>query len=101
MKKIILAITLFVFLFSGISSAFYDGHVYINGKVNSISSDSITISGSHYKIDKNCKVVIQYKEHNSFHEKPASLWDVSSGDTVTAKKIGSIIYEIMLERWRR
>jgi hypothetical protein len=101
MKKSILAISLFLFLFSGLSLAYDSGHVYINGKIDSIGSDTITISGIHYTIDKKCRVVIQYKEHGSFHEKPASLWDVNTGDSVTVKMIGNILYEIMIERWRK
>ncbi len=101
MKKFILVTSLFLFLFTGLALAYDSGHVYINGLVGSVSSDAITISGMRYKIDKKCKVVIQYKEHGSFHEKPAKRWDVNSGDRVTAKMIGNIIYEIMLERWRR
>ena len=101
MKKVILATSLFLFLFSGMAMAYDSGHVYINGKIDSIGSDTITISGIHYKIDKKCKVVIQYKEHGSFHERPATSGDVHTGDIVTAKKIGRIIYEIMIERWRK
>jgi hypothetical protein len=101
MKRIVVAMFLCIFLFSGMAVAFYDGHVYINGIVNSIGSDAISISDHTYKIDPKCKVVIQYKESGSFHEKPAKLWDISTGETVTAKKVGNILYEIMIERWRR
>ncbi len=101
MKKFILVTSLFLFLFTGLALAYDSGHVYINGLVGSVSSDAITISGMRYKIDKKCKVVIQYKEHDSFHEKPASLWDVNTGDSVTVKMIGNILYEIMIERWRK
>jgi hypothetical protein len=101
MKKVILATSLFLFLFSGMALAFYDGHVYINGKIDSIGSATITISGIHYKIDKKCKVVIQYKEHSSFHEKNGTFWDVHTGDIVTAKMTGGILYEIIIEEWRR
>ena len=81
--------------------AYYDGHVYINGIVDSIGSDTISISGHTYTIAPKCRVVIQYKNHNSFYEKPAKLWEVSTGNSVTAKKVGNILYEIMIERWRR
>lgn len=101
MKKIILVTFLFLFLLSGISLAYDSGHVYINGRVDFIGSDTITVSGIHYRIDQKCKFTIQYREHNSVLEKPARLWDVSTGDTVTAKMIGAILYEIIIERWRR
>ncbi len=101
MKKVILAISLFLFLFSGMAMAYDSGHVYINGKVNSISSDTITVLGISYVIDQKCKVVIHYKENNSFHEKPGGKWDISTGDPVTVKIIGRIAYEIIIERWRR
>ena len=100
MKRIIVAIMLCLFLFSGVAVAFYDGHVYINGIVNSIGSDTISIAGHTYKIDPKCRVVIQYKENGAFYERPAKLWEVSTGNSVTAKKIGNILYEIMIERWR-
>jgi len=100
MKRIGAAIVLALFLFSGTAVAYYDGHVYINGIVDSIGPDTISISGHTYKIDPKCRVVIQYKDHNSFHEKPAKLWEVSTGNSVTAKRVGNILYEIMIERWR-
>ena len=100
MKRIVVAIMLCLFLFSGVAVAFYDGHVYINGIVDSIGSDTISISGHTYRIDPKCRVVIQYKENGAFNERPAKLWEVSTGNSVTAKKIGNILYEIMIERWR-
>jgi hypothetical protein len=81
--------------------AFYDGHVYINGIVNSISSNTITISHTNYKIDQKCKIVKILKKNNSFHEAPAQMSDVSTGKSITAKVIGGIIYEIIVEEWKR
>jgi hypothetical protein len=101
MKRIILAIVLCLFLFSGMAGAYDSGHIYRNGRVDAISSDKITIAGINYKIDQRCKVVIQYKENDSFHERPARSGDVNTGDIVTAKEIGAVIYEIIIERWRR
>jgi hypothetical protein len=100
MKRIVWGIIVSFFLFSGMAAAFYDGHVYINGIVNTVGSDTMTISHHNYKIDPKCKVVIQYKERGSFHEKPGSLWEVSTGDSVTAKMTGAVLYEIMIERWK-
>ena len=101
MKRVISAIALCLFLFIGMAVAFYDGHVYIHGTVQSIGANTITISGVHYRIDEKCAVVIQYKENNSFHEGPGRRSDVSTGDIVTARMTGAVLYEIMIERWRR
>lgn len=101
MKRIVSAIVLCLFLFSGLAAAYDSGHIYRNGRVDAISSDKITIAGMNYKIDHRCKVVIQYKENNSFHERPATSGDVHTGDIVTAKETGAVIYEINIERWRR
>jgi hypothetical protein len=101
MKRIVSAMLLCLFLFSGLAAAYDSGHVYINGIVNSVSSDTIAISYLTYKIDQKCKVVIQYKEGGSFHEKPGRLRDINTGETVTAKMIGGILYEIIIEEWRR
>lgn len=100
MKKVILAISLFLFLFSGISFAYNSGHIYINGRVDSIQSNTITVGKVLYKIDQRCKVVVHVKENNAFHERPARLGEVNVGDVVTAKMIGGILYEIIIERWR-
>jgi hypothetical protein len=101
MKRIVLAIMLSFFLFSGMAVAYNTGHVYRNGVVNSISSDTITVSRLNYKIDSKCRVVIQYKEGGMFHERRARLSDIETGDTVTIKMIGNILYEIIIEGWRR
>jgi len=101
MKRIASAIALCFFLFSGIAAAFDSGHIYRHGRVDAVSSDRITIAGINYKIDQKCKFVIHYKENNSFHERPAAFRDVHTGDIVTTKEIGAVIYEIIIERWRR
>jgi len=101
MKRIFWAIVVSLFLFTGMAAAFYDGHIYINGIVNSVSSDNITISRHTYKIDPKCRVVVQYRERGSFHERPSRLSEVNTGDSVTAKNVGNILYEIMIEGWKR
>jgi hypothetical protein len=101
MKQILSAMLLCLFLFSGPAGAYDSGHVYIHGSVDSIGANTITISGIHYKIDQKCKVVTQYNDSGSFHEKPGRLWDINTGETVTAKMIGGILYEIIIEEWRR
>jgi hypothetical protein len=101
MKRIVTAIALCLFLFSGLAAAYDSGHIYRNGRVDAISSDKITIAGINYRIDHTCKFVVHYYENGSFHERPARSGDVSTGDIVTAKEIGAVIYEIIIERWRR
>jgi hypothetical protein len=101
MKRIVSAMALCLFLLSGIAVAFDSGHIYRNGRVDALSSERITIAGMTYKIDQRCKFVIQYKENDSFHERPATSSDVHTGDIVTAKEIGAVVYEINIERWRR
>jgi hypothetical protein len=97
MKRIVAAVMLSLFLFSGMALAFYDGHVYRNGRVDSISPDIITISGEQYRIDSKCRVSIQDQEQI----RSAYRGEISIGDIVTVKEIGKVIYEITVERWRR
>jgi hypothetical protein len=101
MKRIGLLIALIVVCSIAVSHAYNTVHVYINGSVDSISGNSITINGSQYTIDATCRIVIVYQENDIFREKPARISDIRSGDSVTAKKIANTLYEIMIERWRR
>lgn len=101
MKRIVSAVILFLFILSGMALAYDRGHVYIYGRVDAIYSDSIDISGVNYTIDTECKVIIQYKAKNAFHEKTARLSDIHRGDSVYAKKIGTVLYEIIIEGWKR
>ena len=100
-KIIIIAILILASSLTGISIAYDRGHVYIGGRVDYISGTSITVSGVDYTIDSTCKVVITYKERDSFHERPARLSDVRRGDPVYVKKIGTVLYEINIEGWKR
>jgi hypothetical protein len=101
MKRIASVVIVFLFIFSGIALAYDSGHIYRNGQVNSISSDIINVSGERYKIGKICKIVIQYKQNNAFHERHANFGDVHTGDIVTIKETGKIVTEIIIEEWRR
>lgn len=99
--SITIAIIMFISALNGISAAYDRGHVYIGGRVDYISGNSITVSGVDYTIDSTCKVVITFKERDSFHERPARLSDVRRGDPVYVKKIGTVLYEINIEGWKR
>lgn len=92
---------IFLFFFVNTSFAYDSGHVYINGIINSINASNITISHSTYRIDKKCKIIILYKENNSFHEKQGRFSNINIGDSVTAKMIGGILYEIIIEEWKK
>lgn len=84
----------------GVAQAYDSGHSYIYGRVTSVAGNTITLEDYTYIIDPKCKVVIAFKEHDSFHERPARVNDIVLGDTVTAKKIANTLYEVMIERWR-
>jgi hypothetical protein len=101
MKRIVSAMAVCVFLLSGIAVAFDSGHIYRNGRVDAVSLNRITIAGTTYKIDQRCKFVMQYNENDSIHERPATFGDIYTGDFVSAKEIGAVVYEINIERWRR
>lgn len=100
MKKRVFLTFMFFLVLTGAALAYTSGHIFINGKVTSIAGDTIVIEDTTYQIDSKCKVVIAYKEQDSFHERPARVSDIVRGDTVTAKKIANTLYEIMIERWR-
>ena len=101
MKKSILLIILLLMTISTISHALDRGHVYINGTVDAVGRDTITISGVTYSIDPQCQVVFQYKENGAVYKKPARLSSINRGDSVYAKKIATILYEIEIEGWKR
>lgn len=101
MKRIGLLIAVIVVSSIAVSHAYNTVHVYMNGKVDSVSGNTITIDGSQYQIDAKCRIVIAYQENGVFHEKPARLADIHNGDWVTAKKIANTLHEIMIERWRQ
>lgn len=94
-------IFLCMFFVVNIAVAYDSGHIYISGTVNYIYKGTIKISSVNYKIDQNFKVVIVYKQNDSFHERPGKLSDIRTGDFVTAKMIGGVIYEIIVEEWKR
>ncbi len=118
MKQIITISLFILIIFSSISSALDRGHVYISGRVDDIgdrtevvsdesgretyvSFKALTVSGVAYKIEPNCRVAIQYKERDIFHEKPVNISDIRRGDSVYIKKIGDIVYEVLIEGWKR
>ena len=101
MKRTGLYILTIIFLCVGVSRAYNTVHVYINGKVDAVQGDAITIDGSKYVIDSKCRVVIASEQGGVFHEDPARAGNIRIGDTVTAKKIANTLYEIMIERWRK
>jgi hypothetical protein len=101
MKRIGLFIAVIFTLSIAVSHAYDTVHVYMNGKVDSVSGNIITIDGSQYKIDAKCRFAIVYQENDIFHEKPAQRSDIRSGDSVSAKKIANTLSEITIERWKQ
>ncbi len=101
MKNYKCLIVVFVFFIVNLAIAYDSGHIYISGTINYVNTDSIKISSVSYKIDKKCRVVFVYKQNNSFHERPGKFSDIKTGDFVTAKMIGGVIYEIIIEEWKR
>lgn len=83
------------------AAAFRTAHTYLNGKVDSISGNLITIAGTTFQIHSKCRVVIVSGRNGAYFEDPASLRDVSSGYWVTVRQTGNLVDEIMIERWRR
>jgi len=101
MKRIGLFIAVIFILSIAVSHAYDTVHVYMNGKVDSVSGNIITIDNNQYKIDARCRIVIVYQENNIFHEQPARISDIRTGDSVSVKKIANTLYEIMIERWKQ
>jgi len=104
MKKILSCVILAAMclvLWSGSSNAFKTAHTYFNGKVESISGNLVVIEGTTFQIDPKCRVVTITEKDRAYYENPAKLRDVARGDTVTVKRVGNVLYEIMIERWRR
>ena len=100
MKKILLPLLLLLSAYA-VAMAYDRGGVYINGRVDYLSGDTITVAGNNYKIAPNCPILLQYREKNALHTKKASLWDVRTGDSVWAKKIGNDLIEVQIEGWKR
>lgn len=75
-------------------------HVYINGKVLKLGEESINISGTEYKLAKGFKLVKHVKKGDSIYEEPANLKELGVGKHVSAKVLGGVIYEIIIETYK-
>jgi hypothetical protein len=76
-------------------------HIYINGKVTSVSGSSITVERAKFPFAPNLKVTLRDKVNDAFFESPALLNYVHAGANVTLRVRGRIVNEINIERWKR
>lgn len=75
-------------------------HVYINGKIMKISTEHINISGKDYELAKGVRVVKHVKKGGAIYEEPARRQDLSIGKSVSAKVLGGVVYEIIVETYK-
>ena len=76
-------------------------HVYVDGIVNSIGEETITVAEEDYPIAPGCRIVQQVKYKDFFYEKPAELSDVKVNDYVYIKVKSGVVHEIIIEAWKR
>ena len=100
MKKILLPLLLLLSAYA-VAPAYDRGGVYINGTIQYLSGDEITISGDTYQIDPNCEILMQYREKDALHVKKASRWDLRVGESVWARNMGRTLLQIQIEGWKR
>jgi ribosomal protein L21E len=76
-------------------------HSYFNGVVQSISNETLLVSGRSYKISPMVKVLAHENRNGAMYETSAKMSELSTGDSVTVRIEASMIKEIIIERWRR
>ncbi len=105
MKKIISIFTGFLLIFSSLceDSFAQTNHVYVNGKVINFSSNSIKIDTVKEILyfSHNIKITKHIKKKHSIYEEPASLKELKINDSVTLKVSGNIVYELIIEVYKR
>ncbi|UCG78225.1 MAG: hypothetical protein JSV21_11855 [Nitrospirota bacterium] len=118
-KMFLISLALLLFGMYAIGYAYDRGHVFITGKVgdmweetfnvpdrhgrySEVTYSMMSVEGKKYKIDETCKVFVRFmNESSAFGIRSAELDDVASGQTVTVRALGSILYEITIEEWER
>ncbi len=76
-------------------------HYYLNGRVNAVSDNSITVDGRVFKIVPRARVAIQTERNGAFFEDPARISNISRGDSVNVRVTGNTVDDIQIERWKR
>lgn len=105
MKKIISILIFFSLVFSNCYEGCFaqTNHVYVNGKVISFSSNTIKIDTVRDVLyfSNNIKITKHIKKKHSIYEEPATLKELKIGDSVTLKVAGNIVYELIIEVYKR
>ena len=76
-------------------------HYFYNGRVKSISDDTMAIGDKSFRVAEKVKVLQHEERNGAFYENPSNLRTVNVGMSVTVKVEGSVITEIIIERWKR
>jgi hypothetical protein len=77
-------------------------HYYFTGVVNSISSDTITVSGRLFRFAPKVEVVSQERSsRGNFQERNSRIGNVSSGTPVIVRVEGAMVNRITIEEWKR
>jgi hypothetical protein len=100
MRTTLIALMTFLILLSAICGVWaYDrGHVYINGKVEAITTGTITIDGQTYDIEPDCRVILNVSRNGAVSQRAGRLADIALGDKVYARLLGRSISEIQVGR---
>lgn len=103
-KRLLIVFGVFsIFFLFALNSHSFTEHLYINGKVISLSSNTIKIDSSKdfYFISDKVRVVKHIKKKNSIYEEPATFRELKVGQSVTLKVIGKTIHEIIIEEYKK
>ena len=76
-------------------------HMYINGIVQAVSEEGLTLGGEVFVLQPNARVIVQRWRDGAFHEGKGRLSDVAAGHSATVRVTGKVISEIIVEKWKQ
>lgn len=101
-----MARNLFVLIFFVITLAWHPAaaqtkHMYVNGLIQAVSGDTVTLGGEVFVLHPKSKVYLQTYSNGAYHELKGRLNDVVPGLSANVKVTGKVISEISIERWKQ
>lgn len=79
----------------------YTNHYYLNGRAESVSEDSLRISGKTFSFAPTFKVVVQVMKNGAIFEERARLRDIREGESITVCIDSTKVTEVIIERWKQ
>ncbi|MCS7232376.1 MAG: hypothetical protein RMJ67_09625 [Elusimicrobiota bacterium] len=100
---LLIPVLIFTFILMPEISLSQSNHIYLNGKVISLSNNTIKIDSAKepFYIVKDVKVLKHVKKGSSIYEEKALLKELQPGNSVTLKVTGNIVNEIIIEEYKK